>query len=44
MPEGHIGSGMTNAQNAALAIARADPTAVATVVKSWINGDKAART
>ncbi len=42
MPDGHQGTGMTIAQANALQLARADPTAVATVVKGWINGEKAA--
>ena len=33
---------MTIAQANALQLARADPTAVATVVKAWISGEKAA--
>ena len=42
MPDGHQGTGMTIAQANALQLARADPTAVATVVKGWISGEKAA--
>jgi flagellar M-ring protein FliF len=42
MPEGHLGTGMTIAQSNALQLARADPTAVATVVKGWISAEKAA--
>jgi hypothetical protein len=33
---------MTESQTKALELARTDPTAVATVVKDWINGEKAA--
>jgi flagellar M-ring protein FliF len=42
MPDGHQGMGMTIAQSNALQLARADPTAVATVVKEWINSEKPA--
>jgi flagellar M-ring protein FliF len=42
MPEGHLGMGMTSAQTSALDLARSDPTAVATVVKAWINQDRPA--
>jgi len=33
---------MTSAQTSALDLARSDPTAVATVVKAWINQDRPA--
>jgi flagellar M-ring protein FliF len=36
------GMGMTIAQHNALQLARTDPTAVATVVRGWVNGNKAA--
>jgi flagellar M-ring protein FliF len=44
LPPGYQGSGMTDAQNNALQLARTDPTAVATVVREWISGEKAANT
>jgi flagellar biosynthesis/type III secretory pathway M-ring protein FliF/YscJ len=40
-PDGRQGMGMTIAQHNALQLARTDPTAVATVVRSWVNRDKA---
>jgi flagellar M-ring protein FliF len=40
MPDLQQGIGMTIAQSNALQLARADPTAVATVVKEWINSEK----
>ena len=40
-PDGHHGMGMTIAQHNALQLARTDPTAVAAVVRGWVNRDKA---
>jgi flagellar M-ring protein FliF len=40
--DGKQGMGMTIAQHNALQLARTDPTAVATVVRGWVNGEKAA--
>jgi len=42
LPPGYQGSGMTEAQSKALELARTDPTAVASVVRDWINGEKPA--
>ena len=42
MPDPSQGIGMTIAQSNAMQLARADPTAVATVVKEWISREKAA--
>ncbi len=39
--DGNQGMGMTIAQHNALQLARTDPTAVATVVRSWVNREKA---
>ena len=41
VPDGTQGMGMTIAQHNALQLARADPTAVATVVRGWVTRDKA---
>ena len=41
IPDGNQGMGMTIAQHNALQLARTDPTAVAAVVRGWVNRDKA---